>query len=71
MASILICLETHNIRPEDPLEDLGLERQGVVEVFGWEGGVQEPADLDVDVQLLCPLSEQEWEQHEVDVVDPD
>ena len=33
--------------------------------------MQEPADLDVDLHLMCALSEQKWKQHQVDVMNPD
>jgi len=61
MASILIRLETHDIRPQNPVENLVLERQGIEELLSRERGVQEPANLGVDVHLLCSLSKQERE----------
>jgi 7,8-dihydro-6-hydroxymethylpterin-pyrophosphokinase len=61
MASILIRLETHDIRPQNPVENLVPERQSIEEFFRRKRGMQEPANLDVDVHLLCSLSKQERE----------
>jgi len=70
MQTILIRLEAHNICSKDPLEDVRFERKSFEEVSSWERCVQEPTNSDVDVHFVRSLSEQEWEQHEMDVMYP-
>lgn len=67
----VIDLEADQISPKNAILDVPPGRKNVQEIVRGARSVQEPADGDVDVHLLSPLSQHERQEHEVVVVHTD
>ena len=71
MVASFVGLETDHVGTEDALDNVYLGGQDIEEVFFWEGCVQKPSDVDLDVPLLCSLSQEQGKKHQVVVMYPD
>jgi hypothetical protein len=63
-------LEANHVGTDYAIQDVLPEWELCEESFLWEGGVEIPADANADVDFSSSLSQQEWKEHKVIVVDP-